>query len=142
MGDSKQKTQALKDLEVAQMKWAEAANQRLKNASKGEWSPWQTIKMNYYDQFQLAPKEVEVYGGVDQSAEGRRRNATFDQAMKYAEERANAREKVQNAIDSGAESPDSIAKGQKFLSQDPQLDPAWLKMYPTLNPPKPVAGKP
>lgn len=115
--------------------WAEAATQRLKNSARGEWSPWQTMKMAATS-IPLQMYESGAYGGWSEatSSPTQAREAAFEEAMKFANERANAREKVQAAIDSGNETPQAIERGKAYLAQDPALASAWLKMYPQYKP--------
>lgn len=132
MGDAARKAQLQDRLDASnwEKRWADAATQRLQNAAKGEWSPWQTMKMAAYS-IPLRANESGGYGGFDgavsnQTAE---REAAFEEAMKFADERARARAQVEAAIASGKETPQAVAKGEKFLAQEPQLAPSWSKMY-------------
>lgn len=126
----KQQRQDSADAASWERGWAQIANERLKNSARGESSPWLAIKQAAYEIPLGANERGGLMGGWGQSDQTDARRAAFDEAMKAADQQAQARAAVQAAIDRGGESPEALSRGKAFLAAPPKLPSVWLNMYP------------
>lgn len=111
--------------------WSDKASKYLQAKARGEWSPWLGFQTWMGDQG-LASEENRAYGGWSEARSGKTeaRRQAYEEALKYAKDRAEKREQIQDALDAGTLQGKTLEQAQQVMAQQPGFAPAWVRMYP------------